>query len=103
MEMTLSALVAQLTDLFEQHGDIRVRLAVQPNWPLVHGIANIAVGEEGSAAKREGKTLWIAASSGHPYDENPYAPKAAWDEEEFSDDEDEEDDGSARYAERINR
>ena len=69
--MTLEDLISLLEDLREVHGDVPVRLATQPNWPLsfnVHGVVH-----------HDGR-VWIASSYGHPNNENPYAPKEAWDE-----------------------
>jgi hypothetical protein len=44
--MTLSELINELTELMEEHGDIEVRTATQPNWPFEHHIAQIKVHSE---------------------------------------------------------
>lgn len=79
--MTLGQLIEQLQDMQRELGDCAdecpVLLAVQPSWPLAHTIEAVtAIQSEG--AEPGAKTIWLAASSGHPYRISPYAPKAAW-------------------------
>ena len=78
--MTLSEFIEELQDIQDERGDVEVRIAHQPSWPLRCSVHSIKW--------TEGK-VWVVASSGHPYGEDPYADKRLWDEE-F--DEDEEDD-----------
>lgn len=90
--------------------DPEVRIAYQPSWPLRAKIANVraltgddapdeeeleyarelvAAGDEeaeGFAAAQamledHPPVIWLAASHSAPWDESPYAPKSAWDEE----------------------
>lgn len=90
--------------------DLQVRIACQPSWPLRSSIANVrtcngddapdeeeleyarelvAAGDEeaeGFAAAQamledHPPVVWIAASHVAPWDESPYAPKTAWEEE----------------------
>lgn len=90
--------------------DPQVRIAYQPSWPLRSTIANVraltgddapseeememarelvAAGDEeaeGFAAAQamledHPPVVWLAASHSAPWDESPYAPKSAWDEE----------------------
>jgi hypothetical protein len=59
-----------------------VRLGVQPSWPLRHEVTGIVTpddldtGDE-DEVQHEG-FVWIVASDGHPYGENPYAPRGLW-------------------------
>lgn len=90
--------------------DPEVRIAYQPSWPLRAKIANVraltgddapdeeelelarelvAAGDEeaeGFAAAQamledHPPVVWLAASDAAPWDESPYAPRSAWDEE----------------------
>lgn len=90
--------------------DPEVRIACQPSWPLRSTIANVralagddapdeeelklarelvAAGDEeadGFAAAQamledHPPVIWLAASHSAPWDESPYAPRSAWDEE----------------------
>lgn len=90
--------------------DPEVRIAYQPSWPLRATIANVralagddapdeeelklarelvAAGDEeadGFAAAQamledHPPVTWLAASHSAPWDESPYAPRSAWDEE----------------------
>lgn len=90
--------------------DLQVRIACQPSWPLRAKIANVraltgddapdeeelelarelvAAGDEeadGFAAAQamledHPPVVWLAASDAAPWDESPYAPKTAWEEE----------------------
>ena len=56
--------------------DIEVRVAVQPSWPLAHELEAITL--ENGSERGNGRIFWLAASSGHPWNENPYAPRDAW-------------------------
>ena len=76
--------VHELKEMLEDYendgyGDLEVRMAEQPSWPLASDV---------SAVSRIGETVWIADSGSADY-----APKAAWkgediDEEEEEDEED---------------
>ena len=90
--------------------DPEVRIAYQPSWPLRAKIANVraltgddapdeeelelarelvATGDEeadGFAAAQamledHPPVVWLAASDAAPWDESPYAPRSAWNEE----------------------
>lgn len=90
--------------------DPEVRIAYQPSWPLRAKIANVraiagddtpseeemelarelvAAGDEeaeGFAAAQamledHPPVVWLAASDAAPWNESPYAPRSAWDEE----------------------
>lgn len=41
--MTLSELITYLQEIEDQHGDIEVRLAHQPNWPFEYRISDSGV------------------------------------------------------------
>ena len=76
--MKLDDLIAELIDLRDStEGEVEVRIAVQPSWPLSHELDAITI-DHTHSGKRPA-VLWLAASEGHPYGENPYAPKHAWD------------------------
>ena len=81
--MTLGELHGIIEEMLEEHGeDVPVRLAVQPDWPLSHTVANVRyLNEDDCPAQAQPAAVWIAASQGHPCDESPYAPREAWDEE----------------------
>jgi hypothetical protein len=73
--MTLDELIAELEEIRDaKDGDLDVRVAQQPNWPLRNALQCVKV--------HEGK-LWLVASGTAPYDENPYCSKRLWDEGEF--------------------
>lgn len=77
---TLDDLIERLEELREEHGgDLPVRIASQPSWPLAFTVENVRFIE--SSNDHHPSAVWFAASQGPPYLENPYAPKAAWDEE----------------------
>lgn len=79
--MTIDELRRIVIELEVDHGsDCEVRLAFQPNWPLsfhINRIRYVDGPEDGS----QPAAVWITASDSHPYDENPYAPREAWDQE----------------------
>lgn len=79
--MTLSELIEQLTLIAEQHEDHdpEVRIAYQPSWPLRASVANVRSITEDEEAQPP--VVWLTASNAAPWDESPYAPKSAWDEE----------------------
>lgn len=63
--------VAQLIDMLEQCDlNATVMLATQPSWPLQAYVLGVHVADDGKVYVVEG---------GHPQDQ-PYAPRAAWDE-----------------------
>ncbi len=75
---TLNDLIERLQEIAEcdfdgkECGELPVRVAYQQTWPLVGRISAITV------CKKEGKAgVWLAETP--PYsDENPYAPRNAW-------------------------
>jgi hypothetical protein len=96
---TLDDLIESLTAIRDEQGtgDIRVRIAIQPTWPLNFSIGNVTMlsGDpdddicEGSEScsddeyddvEKEKSVVWIATSDGHPWGENPYAPRQAWED-----------------------
>ena len=78
MSLTVSELREMLEDYeAEGKGDLQVRVAVQPNYPMAAYVA---------AVTRVGDTLYIAAS-----DQDEYITEKAWGEDDV-DDEDGEDD-----------
>lgn len=85
-QFTLEQFIEHLQGVLEQHGDMPVRVAFQPSYPLVGLVENIAVGTNDDDS-RPGKTLWLATDQVTSYRENPYAPRAAWNGEEFGSDE----------------
>lgn len=54
-----------------EFADTPVRVAWQPNYPLAANLANVQ--------EHEGR-VWLAASEGTEWHENPYAPSEAWQE-----------------------
>jgi hypothetical protein len=73
--MTVNELIEALqefVDMDEEYGELEVRLATQPNWPIRGSVAATTV------ATHDGQRyLWLA-EGGVGYDENPYAPRTAW-------------------------
>lgn len=70
---TISELIEALEAIREAVGDdARLLGAYQPNYPLVGSVDNVGVVDG---------TVYIALGAS-PYDVNPYAPSAAWDEPE---------------------
>jgi hypothetical protein len=43
--MNINHLIRELQDIRDQHGNIEVRLANQPNWPIEYSIAGIVVND----------------------------------------------------------
>jgi hypothetical protein len=65
-------LIDVLEEIAQEHGDeLPVRFASQPSYPLAHSIANVAV---------VGERVWLAEGE-RGWNEDPYAPKAAWEEQ----------------------
>tara|TARA_R110000822_G_scaffold143419_3_gene281678 strand:- start:3250 stop:3456 length:207 start_codon:yes stop_codon:yes gene_type:complete len=56
--MKISELIEQLEDLKHDHGDLSVSIAIQPNYPLICGIARIRPNDGG---------IVIAAGEAHGY------------------------------------
>jgi hypothetical protein len=92
--MKISQLIDRLTEAMENNGDRDVLLAYQPNWPLAAGVSNVydpaeddnradEEGDEHALSDRDSDVLWIAASTSVEYDQNPYAPRAAWANERY--------------------
>lgn len=94
--MRLSELIETLEKMAEgRDEDVEVFLATQPSWPMANEIACVTdlstmcptcefeVGEEHAgdcdrSGEVEAGVIWIAATSGEPYGESPYAPRVAW-------------------------
>jgi hypothetical protein len=60
--MTLTELIERLSDIQEEHGDIKVLAAFQPNYPLitdVQAITTVTAGDD--------TTLYIAVGDGDEY------------------------------------
>ena len=73
MNLTVSELKEMLEDYeAEGKGDMSVRVAVQPNYPMAAYVA---------AVTRVGDTLYIAAS-----DQDEYITEKAWGEDDVDDD-----------------
>ena len=76
--MKLNDLIESLQDLQTRYGDVSVRVAYQPNYPLVGSLDTVTLIEnEGGGSKRDEPVIWFAVGSA-PYEENPYAPSEAW-------------------------
>ena len=77
MNLTVSELKGMLEDYeAEGKGDMPVRVAVQPNYPMAAYVA---------AVTRVGDTLYIAAS-----DQDEYITEKAWGEDDVDDDSEED-------------
>lgn len=93
--MKISTLIDRLTEAMENNGDRDVLVAYQPNWPLAAGVANVYDPaddddrdedddpDDAEISDRDSSVLWIAASTSVEYDQNPYAPRAAWANERY--------------------
>jgi len=79
--MTLTELIDRLTEIQEEHGDIEVLAAFQPNYPLIAEVQAITTVSEHDTA-----TLYIAVGDG-----NEYGNKNLWcdDQIDIDDDSDE--------------
>jgi hypothetical protein len=81
---TLDELISQLEEARDEAGgDVQVRVACQPGWPLRGTIETLTVTGDQDEPD-DPRTLWIALGSA-PCDENPYAPHAAWGPEDPGD------------------
>jgi hypothetical protein len=60
--MTLTELIDRLTDIQEEHGDIEVLAAFQPNYPLITDVQAITTVTAGDTS-----TLYIAVGDGDEY------------------------------------
>ena len=60
--MTLTELIERLTDIQEEHGNIQVLAAFQPNYPLITEVQAITTVTIGDTA-----TLYIAVGDGDEY------------------------------------
>ena len=79
--MVVGELIEILQEIADEHGrSLDVRIASQPNWPLAFTIGNVRYIEGGEQRSGRGDAVWIADGC-HPYGENPYTPKEAWEEE----------------------
>jgi hypothetical protein len=79
---TINELIEALQEMAEQvGGDTRVRLAIQPHYPLSHVIARLGLpqftADDRADGKNEGETtVWIALEQDRT---DPYgAPAGAW-------------------------
>lgn len=70
--MTVSDLIKELQYVLDDYGDLDVRVAYQPEWPLAGKIVNVWVQDQD-----ESKPVWLAVD-GVCRSESPYAPKDAW-------------------------
>lgn len=81
--MTVQELIDQLEC---QDPELEVRIAFQPSYPLAAHVANIISSEEIGGGEEpeledtiEAKPIvWLAATESVGYNENPYAPRGAW-------------------------
>ncbi len=82
--------LSELIDRLQQHAqaagdhDPEVRIAYQPNYPLAADVDAVTAISGEDEGKRPDRTIWLAAASSVGYDENPYAPRQAWDGDEVS-------------------
>lgn len=84
--MNISELIEQLQAVLEDEGDLDVRIAMQPSWPLAANVAAVVTDKAARANDEDAmpndedarNVVWIAASSSVGYSENPYAPRGAW-------------------------
>lgn len=79
--MNLGQLIEVLTDIADSHpegDDLEVRIAHQPEYPLVFGLINV---RRLDAQDSRPEAVWLATSQGHVPGEPPYAPKDAWEED----------------------
>lgn len=78
--MTLDKLKETIDDLYERYeeeaSNIKVRLAMQPNYPMKGSIENFCM--ELDSESYEPYTLYIACS-----DHQDYGPRDAWNEDEI--------------------
>lgn len=81
--MTVQELIQELENHDPQ--DV-VRIAFQPSYPLAANVANVISSAEimEGVEPEEGDTIeakpivWLAATESVSHDENPYAPREAW-------------------------
>ena len=85
--MTIDDLIAELEEARDAlGGEAEVRIAYQPSWPLRATVAHVTVpgedpyeeGEQACGQDSDAKMVWLAAGDSLPWDENPYAPRWAW-------------------------
>lgn len=75
--MNIGELIGALQEMADAYGEeTKVRVAIQPSWPLAERISNISVLEDNE--DYEGPVMWIATEPVPSY-EHPYAPRGAWD------------------------
>lgn len=84
MLTTVDKMIDKLQELSDDgYGDVHVRIATQPNWPLAFYVDNVKYIEREDFDEEydEGDKgyVWIATSEGCAY-ESPYAPREAWEE-----------------------
>jgi len=74
--------VGDLKELLESvDDDVKIKLALQPNYPMRGSIQNLCVQHTG-----DGDVVWLACSGNQSYD----VPHDAWGESEIFEDDDEE-------------
>jgi hypothetical protein len=90
--MTVDELIQDLEEARDElGGDAEIRVAYQPSWPLRTTIARVTIPQDdrpgddedeiAEVDEKDAGFCWIALTEGQPYDENPYAPKWAWEGE----------------------
>lgn len=78
--MKLSELIEQLQDHLKFEGDLEVRIAYQPSYPLAAYLESVSLVEADDDDERATESIvWLAASETVSHRHSPYAPKAAWD------------------------
>jgi hypothetical protein len=60
-------------------GDVPIRVAVQPSWPLRGTVCGVVANDEITDPDVEPERIvWIATSERVDPDESPYAPRDVW-------------------------
>jgi hypothetical protein len=76
--MKLSELIEQLEHQLKFEGDLEVRIAYQPSYPLAAYVESVTLVEADEDEPDTESIVWLAASEGVYREDSPYAPKAAW-------------------------
>ena len=76
--MNIGELIERLEDIQEEYGeDTRVRIAMQPSWPLASILDCVTLLKPKN--EKEGvTTVWLATGGHPPEPESVYAPRSAW-------------------------
>lgn len=81
---TVNDLIEALQDLVnsnEEAGELPLRVAIQPNYPIHLRLGSVRVGvAKGCEGRPDKPVLYFVAGESSPYDENPYASCELWDE-----------------------